>query len=169
MHITTWRPRQNCRHFADDIFKGIFWMKIIIFVWNFTEMCFSMFRINNIPVLVQITAWRRPWDKPLSEQIMFNSLTHICYWRICASLSVNQLTAYVLIDIWNIISIWNIHYVSILWWHTWWRHQMETFSALLATCAGNSPVPGEFPAQRPVTRSFDVFFDLHLNKRLSKQ
>ena len=52
---------------------------------------------------------------------------------------------------------------------TWWRHQMETFSALLAICAGNSPVSGEFPAQRPVTRSFDVFFDLRLNKRLSKQ
>ena len=44
---------------------------------------------------------------------------------------------------------------------TWWRHQMETFSVLLAICAGNSPVPGEFPAQRPVTRSSDVFFDLH--------
>ena len=46
---------------------------------------------------------------------------------------------------------------------------METFSALLATGAGNTPVPGEFPAQRPVTRSFDVFFDLRPNKRLSKQ
>ena len=46
---------------------------------------------------------------------------------------------------------------------------METFSALLAICAGNSPVSGEFPAQRPVTRSFDVFFDLRLNKRLSNQ
>ena len=46
---------------------------------------------------------------------------------------------------------------------------MEAFSALLAICAGNSPVAGEFPAQRPVTRSFDVFFDLRLNKRLSKQ
>ena len=45
---------------------------------------------------------------------------------------------------------------------------METFSALLAICAGNSPVPGEFHAQRPVTRSFGVFFDLRLNKRLSK-
>ena len=43
--------------------------------------------------------------------------------------------------------------------HTWWRHQMETFSALLAICAGNSPVTGEFPSQRPVTRSFDVFFE----------
>ena len=50
----------------------------------------------------------------------------------------------------------------------WWRHQMETFSALLAICAGNPPVPGEFPAQRPVTRRFDVLFDLRLNKRLNK-
>ena len=45
---------------------------------------------------------------------------------------------------------------------------METFSALLALCAGNSPVTGELPTQRPVTRSFNVFFDLRLNKRLSK-
>ena len=46
---------------------------------------------------------------------------------------------------------------------------METFSASLALCAGNSPVTGEFPTQRPVTRSFDVFFDLRLTKQLSKQ
>ena len=46
---------------------------------------------------------------------------------------------------------------------------METFSALLPLCAGNSPVTGEFPTQRPVTWSFGVFFDLRLNKRLSKQ
>ena len=54
---------------------------------------------------------------------------------------------------------------------SWWHHQMETFSALLRVglCAGNSVVIGEFPAQRPVTRSFDVFFDLRLNQRLSKQ
>ena len=51
---------------------------------------------------------------------------------------------------------------------TWWRHQMKTFSALLALCAGNSPVTDEFPSQRPVTQSFQVFFDLRLNKRLSK-
>ena len=48
---------------------------------------------------------------------------------------------------------------------TWWRHQMETFSTLLTFCA----VTGEFPPQKPVTRSFDVYFDLRLNKRLSKQ
>ena len=52
---------------------------------------------------------------------------------------------------------------------TWWRHQMEIFSALLALSAGNSPMTGEFPSQRPATRSFDVFFDPRLNKQLSKQ
>ena len=46
---------------------------------------------------------------------------------------------------------------------------METSSALLCLCAGNSLVTCEFLAQRPVTRSFDNFFDLHPNKRLSKQ
>ena len=55
------------------------------------------------------------------------------------------------------------------WLITWWRHQMETFSALLALCAGNSPVTVEFPTQRTVARIFDIFFDLCLNERLSKQ
>ena len=52
---------------------------------------------------------------------------------------------------------------------SWWRRQMELFSALRAICAENSPITGEFPTQRPVTRSFNFFFDLRLNKRLSKQ
>ena len=51
----------------------------------------------------------------------------------------------------------------------WWRHQMETFSVLLALREGKPPVTGRFPSQRPVTRCFDVSFDVHLNKRLSKQ
>ena len=82
----------------------------------------------------------------------------------------------------EMLSFWcNFHH----WWHrqlskwqipvqlvmkissAWWRRQMETFSALLALCTGNSPVTGEFPAQRPVTRSFHVFYDLRLNKQLS--
>ena len=46
---------------------------------------------------------------------------------------------------------------------------MDTISGLLALCAGNSLVTGEFPSQRPVTQSFDVFFDLRVNKQLSKQ
>ena len=77
----------------------------------------------------------------------------------------------------NYFLIYSTFYVCYLWIHvmtssnenTWWRHHMKTFSALQALCAGNSPVTGEFPAQRPVTRSFDVFFDLRLNKLLSKQ
>ena len=52
---------------------------------------------------------------------------------------------------------------------SWWLHQMDTGYALLALCAGHSPVTGEFPAERPLTRSFDVFFDLRLNTWLSKQ
>ena len=60
-------------------------------------------------------------------------------------------------------------YGSLLNRKSWWRHQMETFSASQALCAGNSPVTGEFPSHKLVTRSFDVFFDLCLNKRLSKQ
>ena len=52
---------------------------------------------------------------------------------------------------------------------SWWRHQMETCSALPAHCAGNSPVTGVFPSHRPLMRSFDVFFDLRLNKWSSKQ
>ena len=51
---------------------------------------------------------------------------------------------------------------------TWWRHQMETFSALLALWEGNPPFNDGFPSQRPVTRSFEFFY-LCLNKRLSKQ
>ena len=70
---------------------------------------------------------------------------------------------------WNEIFTWhwcNVYYQETV---SWWHHRMETFSALLAICAGNSPVPAEFPTQRPVMLSFDVFFDLRLNKRLSKQ
>ena len=58
---------------------------------------------------------------------------------------------------------------------TWWVwFSMMTSSSgnilrVTGLCARNSPVTGEFPAQRPVTRSFDVFFDLRLNKQLSKQ
>ena len=62
-----------------------------------------------------------------------------------------------------------LHIGTVPRYSAWWRHQVESFSALLALCAGNSPVPGEFPSQRPVTRSFDVIFDVRLNKPLSKQ
>ena len=61
--------------------------------------------------------------------------------------------------------LWRMNYIFDF---TWWRHRMETFPALKAICAENSPVSGEFPTQRPVTRSFDVFFDLRPNEPLCK-
>ena len=64
---------------------------------------------------------------------------------------------------WHSISI-RYHYIYKLFFIKW-KH----FPRLMAICAGNSPVTGEFPAQRPVARSFDVFSDLRLDKRLSKQ
>ena len=63
---------------------------------------------------------------------------------------------------------WMMHFgwISFI---TWLSNQMETFSASLVICAENSPVTGEFHTQWPVTRSFDVFLDLRLNERMSKQ
>ena len=57
----------------------------------------------------------------------------------------------------------------ILFRSSWWRQQMKTSSALLVLYEGKPPFTGGFPSQRPVTRSFDVFLDRRLNKRLSKQ
>ena len=79
--VNTLRPRQNGRHFPDDILKWIFlnenvWISIEISL-KFVPKC----QINNIPALVQIMAWRRPGDKQLSEPMMVSLLTHICVTR----------------------------------------------------------------------------------------
>ena len=79
--INTLRPRQNRRHIADDIFKCIFlnenaWISLKISLKFVPKV-----PINNIPSLVQIMAWRRPGDKPLSEPIMVNLSTPICVTR----------------------------------------------------------------------------------------
>ena len=68
----------------------------------------------------------------------------------------------------EIIMMPNVYALRV-WFESWKCHQMETFSALLVISARNPPITGEFPTQRPVTRSFAVFFDLRLNERLSKQ
>ena len=70
---------------------------------------------------------------------------------------------------WLRFRLWCVREQTFLITPTMITSSMEIFSALLAICAGNSPVHGEFPAQRPVTRSFGIFFYLHPNKRLSKQ
>ena len=76
--VNTLRPRQYGRHFPDDIFKCIFVNENVL-IWIQISLKFvRKGPINNIPSLVQIMAWRRPGDKPLSEPMMIILLTHIC-------------------------------------------------------------------------------------------
>ena len=79
--LNTLRPRQNGRHFADDIFKRIFLNENILIPIEISLKFVPKGPINNIPALVQIMAWRRPGDKPLSEPMMVNLTTHICVTR----------------------------------------------------------------------------------------
>ena len=81
LQVNSLRPRPNRRHFADDIFKCIFeneneWISPRISLKFVPKV-----QINNIPALVQIMAWRRAGDKPLSEPMMVSLLTHICVTR----------------------------------------------------------------------------------------
>ena len=75
------RPRQNGRHFTDDIFKRIFVNENARISIKFSLKFVSKSPINNIPALVQIMARRRPGNKPLSEPVMVSLLTHICVTR----------------------------------------------------------------------------------------
>ena len=77
----TLRPRQNSRHFADDIFNRIFVNENVIISIKFSLKFVPKGPINNIPALVQIMDWRRPGDKPLSEPVMVSLLTLICVTR----------------------------------------------------------------------------------------
>ena len=79
--INTLRPRQNGRHFADVTFKRIFLNENVRILIKISLKFVPKGPINNIPALVQIMAWRRPGDKPLSEPMMDNLPTHICVTR----------------------------------------------------------------------------------------
>ena len=83
--IETWfnslRPRRNRRHFADDIFKCIALNENVWIALKISLEFVPKVRINNNPALVQIMAWRRPGDKPLSQPMMVSLLTHICVTR----------------------------------------------------------------------------------------
>ena len=74
-------PRQNGRHFPDDIFKWIFLNENVWISINISLKFVPRGPINNIITLVQVMAWRRPGDKPLSEPMMVRSPTHICVTR----------------------------------------------------------------------------------------
>ena len=80
--LNTLRPRQNGRHFADAIFKCIFLNENVLISIKISLKFLPKGQINNMPSLVQIMAWRRPGDKPLSEPMMVRILTHICVTRL---------------------------------------------------------------------------------------
>ena len=82
--FNTSRPKQNGRHFADDILICSFFNENARISLKISLKFVPKFRINNIPALVQIMAWRRPGDKPLSEPMMVSLLTHY------ASLGLNE-------------------------------------------------------------------------------
>ena len=75
------RPRQNGRHFADDILKCIFLNENVCIPNKISLKFVPKGPINNNPALVQVMAWRRPGDKPLSEPMMVRLQMHICVTR----------------------------------------------------------------------------------------
>ena len=79
--LNSLRPRQNGRHFADDTFKRIFVNENVRISMKISLKFVPKGPINNNPALVQIMAWRRSGDKPLSEPMMVSLLTHICVIR----------------------------------------------------------------------------------------
>ena len=79
--LNSFRPRQNGRYTADDIFKWIFLNENVWFPTKISVKFVPKDPINRILALVQIMAWRRPGDKPLSEPMMVSLLTHICVTR----------------------------------------------------------------------------------------
>ena len=81
LSFSTLRPRQNGRHFADEIFNCKFLNENVWIPVKISLKFVSKDPINNITALVQIMAGRRPGDKPLSEPMMVNLLTHICVTR----------------------------------------------------------------------------------------
>ena len=142
------RRRRNRRHIADDSFKCIFWNENVWLSIKISLKFVPRHPINIIQALVQILAWRRPVNKPLCEPMMVSLVTQIYVTRPQLVKRKDYLNWY-----------WSNHTICHWHWHcpdTGWRHKLEHF-------------PRYWPFVRGIHRSFDVFFDLRLNKRLSKQ
>ena len=114
-HINSLRPRLNRRSFSDDILKCIYVNENLWIPIKISLKFVPKGPIDNIPALVQIMAWCRPGDKPLSEAMMVNLLTNICvtrpqwvkaWWRIyTASLAkVRQTLSQLLNRWWHVVN-----------------------------------------------------------------
>ena len=127
--INTLRPRQNGRRFADDTFKCIFlnenvWISIKISL-NFVPKG----PINNIPALVQIMAWRRPGDKPLSEPMMVSLPMHLC---VTLPQWVNWANAHLLSTRLLGSNVWNLNQTTKIFFN---KIHLEKFAKWLRFCA----------------------------------
>ena len=105
------RPRQNVRHFPDDIFKWIFWNGNLFISIKISLKFVPRGPINNIPALVLIMAWCRPGDNPLSEPMMVSLVTRICVTR-------PQWVKFVFLELISRIDIWSICCEIALGWMT---------------------------------------------------
>ena len=123
--LTHWSRDKMVASFPYDHFKPFFSMNSLNFDQHFTEICSQGFN----------------W-----QYVCIRSGNCLAPNRRPAIIWTND-------DLCIYASIGHSELMDELWSVAWWRHQMETFSALLAICAWNSPVPGDFPTQRPVTRS----------------
>ena len=120
MMFNTLRPRQNRRRFTDDIFKCIFLNENVWISLNISLKYIPKVPFNNILTLVQIMAWRRPGDKPLSEPMMVNLLTHIWVTRPQWGKRYfdGAIWNYTCNPVWcrNINTLEYIDFVEIQWW-----------------------------------------------------
>ena len=116
IYFNTLRPRQNGRRFADDTFKRMFLNEDVRISIKISLKFVPKGPINNDPALVQIMAWRRPDDKPLSEPMMVNLMMHICVTRPQWVKLSHQSIA---LDGWEKIRFWTkiSKHIQISWYH----------------------------------------------------
>ena len=171
---------------SPDLCQAIIWTSAGILLigplgTNFSEILIEILTFSFKKMRLRVSsAKRRPFCLGLNG---LTSLVKEATWEICTKeqntrQSHKNMFVYLMEDSWLSpfeLSCWGWWIIDeivpwqVIWCDTWWRRQMETFFyALLALCAGNSLVTGEFPTQRPMIQSFDIFVDLDLNTRLSK-
>ena len=170
----------NSRNLPDDIFKCIFlnekvWIPIKISLKFVTRGA-----INNIPALLQIMAWRREGDKPLSEPMMVSLPTHIYVTRpqwVKFTLMWSSPVSHFIPKRFFVVANSQIHHIKLI--KLFVAHLIKYYIIMTSSNGntfrvtgslwGNPAVTGGFPSQSPVTQSFDVFFDVCLIKRFMKQ
>ena len=126
---------------------------------------------NNVNKSLCFPTKNSVWLQTMKRVTCLRMNTHWCFFRVVSVKRTHFIKSLETKFFWK--AIWfmlvfasnNAGVAKILHGKSWWRHQMETLSAFMALCEGNPSVTGGFPLQRPVTRSFDVFFYVSQNKQ----